>query len=140
MARAARGIHQVHISTEWKDVPVLMDAAAVARVLGRNHEAVRRAIQQGRLPGIKVGGGWLVRKDALMAHLGYAQWEIERYGYGMNTAPGAGGYGPMVKDEFKDALQRKEGNDQSPSHGEAVTAPFTHGGHAANVAMEGVVA
>lgn len=109
MARVARGIHQVHISTEWKDVPVLMDPPAVARVLGRNCEAVRRAIQQGRLPGIKVGGGWLVRKDQLMAHLGYAQWEIERYGYGMNTAPGEGGYGPVVKDEFKGALHRKEG-------------------------------
>ena len=109
MARAARGIHQVHINTDWQDVPVLMDVAAVARVLGRNHEAVRRAIQQKRLPGIKVGGGWLVRKDQLMAHLGYAQWEIERYGYGMNTAPEGGGRGPMTADGFKDALHRKEG-------------------------------
>lgn len=109
MARVARGIHQVHINTDWQDVPVMMDVPAAARVLGRNPEVVRRAIQQKRLPGIKVGGGWLVRKDQLMAHLGYAQWEIERYGYGMNTAPGEGGYGPMVKEKFKGALHRKEG-------------------------------
>lgn len=109
MARVARGIHQVHINTEWKDVPVLMDPPAVARVLGRRLETVRKALSEGRLPGIKVGGGWLVRKDALMAHLGYAQWEIERYGYGMNTAPEGGGRGPMTADGFKDALRRKEG-------------------------------
>lgn len=41
MARVARGIHQVHISTEWKDVPVLMDAAAVARVLGGKESAAK---------------------------------------------------------------------------------------------------
>ncbi len=109
MARVARGIHQIHISTEWQDVPVLMDPPAVARVLGCTYQSVVKALQQGRIPGQKVLGGWLIRKDQLMAHLGYAQWEIERYGYGMNTAPGEGGYGPVVKDEFKDALHRKEG-------------------------------
>lgn len=109
MARVARGIHQVHISTEWKDVPVIMDPAAAARVLGCTYQSVVKALQQGRLPGQKVMGGWRIRKDQLMAHLGYAQWEIERYGYGMNTAPGDGGYGPMAKDEFKGALHRKDG-------------------------------
>lgn len=109
MARVARGIHQVHINTDWQDVPVLMDVAAAARVLGCTYQSVVKALQQGRLPGQKVMGGWRIRKDQLMAHLGYAQWEIERYGYGMNTAPEGGGRGLMTADGFKDALRRKEG-------------------------------
>ena len=108
MARVARGIHQVHIHTDWQDVPVMMDAAAAARVLGCTYQSVVKALQQERLPGQKVMGGWRIRKDALMAHLGYAQWEIERYGYGMNTAPGEDGRGPVVTDGFKRALRRKE--------------------------------
>ena len=109
MARVARGIHQVHNHTDWQDVPVMMDVPAAARVLGRNPEVVRRALQKGTLPGQKVMGGWVIRKDELMAHLGYAQWEIERYGYGMNTAPGAGGYYPVIRDDFSTALHSKEG-------------------------------
>ena len=49
MARVARGIHQVHINTDWQDVPVLMDPPAVARVLGRRLETVRKALSEGRL-------------------------------------------------------------------------------------------
>lgn len=109
MARVARGIHQVHINTDWQDVPVMMDPPAVARVLGCTYQSVVKALQQGRIPGQKVLGGWLIRKDQLMAHLGYAQWEIERYGYGMNTAPDVGGRGAMVTDGFKNALHRREG-------------------------------
>ena len=109
MGRVVRGIHQVRINTDWQDVPVLMDAAAVARVLGCTYQSVVKALQQERLPGQKVMGGWRIRKDVLMARLGYAQWEIERYGYGMNTAPGEGGLGPVVMDGFKGALHRKEG-------------------------------
>ena len=131
MGRVARGIHQVHIHTDWQDVPVMMDAAAVARVLGRRLETVRKALTDGRLPGQKVGGGWLVRKDALMAHLGYAQWEIERYGYGMATAPGEDGRGPLVTDGFKGALHRKEGED-----GAQETPSVTAGGGATSLKRE----
>lgn len=87
MLKQNKGLRKVYIHTDWLDVPVLMDVGAVAIVLGRHSEAVRKALQQGRLPGQKVLGGWLVRKDALMAHLGFEQWEIERYGFGMPTTP-----------------------------------------------------
>ena len=87
MLQQNKGLRKVYIHTDWLDVPVMMDVGAVAIVLGRQCEAVRKALQQGRLPGRKVLGGWLVRKDELMAHLGFEQWEIERYGFGMPTPP-----------------------------------------------------
>lgn len=109
MLKESRGLRKVQLHTDWLDVPVMMDAAAVAIVLGRRLETVRKALVEGRLPGEKVLGGWLIRKDELMAHLGYAQWEIERYGYGMNTLPQERGYYPVVRDDFSTALRRKEG-------------------------------
>lgn len=107
MLKASTGIQKVHFHTDWMDVPVMMDPAAVAVVLGRSYESVRKAIQTGRLPAVKVLGGWLVRKDQLMAHLGYADWEIERYGYGMATPRQGRGYNPVIQDDFSTALHRK---------------------------------
>ena len=49
MARVARGIHQVHINTDWQDVPVMMDPPAVARVLGRRLETVRKTFEKALL-------------------------------------------------------------------------------------------
>ena len=108
MARANTGIRKPQFHTDWMDLPVMMDAAAVAVVLGRSYEAVRKAIQTGRLPAVKVLGGWLVRKDQLMAHLGYQPWEIERYGYGMATPAQGRGYNPVIQDDFSTSLHRKE--------------------------------
>ena len=108
MLKEGKGIKKVHLHTDWQDVPVMMDPPAVALVLGCTYQSVVKALQQQRLPGQKVLGGWLIRKDALMAHLGYAQWEIERYGYGMNTPPQARGYNPVIRDDFSTALHRKE--------------------------------
>ena len=102
------GVRKVHFHTDWMDVPVMLDAAGVATVLGRSYDAVRKAIQTGRLPGVKVMGGWLVRKDQLMAHLGYQQWEIERYGYGMPVPAQGRGYNPVIQDDFSAVLRRKE--------------------------------
>ncbi len=109
MLKESKGLKKVQLHTDWLDVPVMMDVGGVAIVLGRNAEAVRRALQQGRLPGRKVMGGWLIRKDELMAHLGYQPWEIERYGYGMNTPPQERGYYPVIRDDFSTALHRREG-------------------------------
>lgn len=81
-------LQKVMLHTDWLEVPVLLDPGGVAIVLGRKHECVRKALQEGRLPGRKVLNGWLVRKDELMAYLGYLPWEIERYGYGMPTPKG----------------------------------------------------
>ncbi len=109
MLKESKGLKKVHLHTDWLDVPVMMDAAAVAIILGKQYQTVVKALQTGRLPGRKVLGGWLIRKDELMAHLGYAQWEIERYGYGMNTPAQARGYNPIIRDDFSTALHRREG-------------------------------
>lgn len=111
MGKAAQGIHKVHFHTDWMDVPVMMDVGAVAIVLGLKYETVRKALQTGRLPGQKVmGTEWRVRKDQLMAHLGYQDWEIERYGYGMATPAQGRGYQPVIQDDFSTVLHRqKEG-------------------------------
>ena len=109
--RATQGLQKVHFHTDWLEVPVLLDAGGVAIVLGLRHEAVRKALQEGRLPGQKVlGTNWRIRKDQLMAHLGYQDWEIERYGYGMATPAKERGYYPVIRDDFSTALRRpKEG-------------------------------
>lgn len=109
MLKESKGLKKVQLHTDWLDVPVMLDVGGVAIILGRNVEATRRALQQGRLPGEKVLGGWLIRKDKLMAHLGYEPWEIERYGYGMNTPVQVRGYNPIIRDDFSTALHRKEG-------------------------------
>lgn len=68
---------------DWLEVPVLCDVGIVCCILGKQYESVRRMMISGELPGFQVGNEWRVRKDALMAHLGYLPWEIERYGYGL---------------------------------------------------------
>ena len=109
MLKDSKGLRKVQFHTDWLDVPVMMDAAAVAIILGKKYQTVVKALQTHRLPGEKVLGGWLIRKDKLMAHLGYEPWEIERYGYGMNTPPQARGYYPVIRDDFSTAFHKKEG-------------------------------
>ena len=112
MPRSVTGLHKVEFHTDWMDVPVMLDAAGVAVVLGLKYETVRKALQDGRLPAIKVmGTQWRVRKDQLMAHLGYLPWEIERYGFGMATPAQGRGYQPVIQDDLSTALHRKNGGD-----------------------------
>ena len=69
--------------TEWSRVPVMMDVAMASVILGKNPDTLRRAILRGDFPARKVLGEWRIRKDDLMAYLGFLPWEIEKYGYGM---------------------------------------------------------
>lgn len=69
--------------TEWINLPVIMDIAMVARLLGKSPETVRRKIIEGEIPAQKMCDEWRIRKDELMLHLGFLRWEVERYGYGM---------------------------------------------------------
>lgn len=71
--------------TNWQSVPTLFDIPMAARLLGKTAEAVRLLIVSGELPARKVGKEWRLRKDEIMRLMGYAQWEIERFGYGMPT-------------------------------------------------------
>ena len=71
--------------TNWLEVPVVFDIAMACRLLGYTPEAVRRRLAEGSIPGRKVESGWRIRKDELMAYLGYLPWEIERFGFGLST-------------------------------------------------------
>lgn len=75
----------IHAQTvvDWQSVPLLLDPGLVACIIGKQYEAVRRLFASGELPGFQIGCEWRIRKDALMAFLGYQPWEIARYGYGI---------------------------------------------------------
>ncbi len=68
--------------TDWRQVPALMDLHRAAFIVGLRPETVRKAMARREFPGRKVMGEWRVRKDELMACLGYSAIEIEKYGYG----------------------------------------------------------
>ena len=73
--------------TNWQEVPVIFDIPMAARLLGKTVEVVRRMIVNGQLPAQKTGGEWRLRKDEIMACMGYLPWEIERYGFGFMNTP-----------------------------------------------------
>lgn len=57
--------------TTWKDVPVIMDTAYVAMLLGLTINEVRAMAVRGDLPAIKPGKrAWRFEKTALMKALG----------------------------------------------------------------------
>ena len=74
--------------TDWLQVPAVMDLHRVAFILGKQPETVRRGMVSGEMPGRKVMGEWRIRKDELMAYLGYQPWEIDKYGYGLAVNAG----------------------------------------------------
>ena len=69
--------------TDWKAVPVIFDIGMACRILQKNNESVRKMVVSGELPAQKTGGEWRIRKDHIMAYLGYQPWEIDRYGFGI---------------------------------------------------------
>ncbi len=76
------------MATEWRQVPVLMDSRWATVILGKSPEVVRRDMASGKIPAHKIGGEWRIRKDELMAYLGYQPWEIDKYGYGLAVNAG----------------------------------------------------
>lgn len=52
------------------DLPDVLDPATVAEVTGLGENATYRALARGDLPGVKVGGRWLIGRDALARTLG----------------------------------------------------------------------
>lgn len=69
--------------TDWKEVPVIFDIPMACRILGKTSESVRRMVTSGELPALKAGNEWRIRKDHIMAYLGYQPWEIDKYGFGI---------------------------------------------------------
>lgn len=58
--------------TDWDSVPILIDVAMAATIIGKSYEATRRLAAKGRLPATKVGSEWRIDKGALMRQLGAA--------------------------------------------------------------------
>lgn len=61
--------------TSWDDVPVILDVATVALILGIPYETVRRFVQNGTIPASKVGTLWRISKKSLMEYLGLLEKE-----------------------------------------------------------------
>lgn len=48
----------------WDDVPVLIDVAMAAQILGFTVEHTRRLLCQGKIPGHKMDRDWRINKEA----------------------------------------------------------------------------
>ena len=60
-----------HIITDWNDVPVVMDLAMAARVLGVTERHLASLCREGKMPEArKVGRLWRIRKEAVMQMVG----------------------------------------------------------------------
>lgn len=55
--------------TSWDDVPIILDVATVALILGMPYETVRKFVQNGIIPASKVGSLWRITKKSLMEYL-----------------------------------------------------------------------
>lgn len=51
----------------WDDVPVLIDVAMAARILGFTVEHTRRLLCKGKIPGHKMDKDWRINKEAFRA-------------------------------------------------------------------------
>ena len=57
------------IVTDWAELPVLLDAVLVARILGYSLEYTRRLLVQGKIPAHKMDRDWRISKDAFRAYI-----------------------------------------------------------------------
>lgn len=57
------------IVTDWADLPVLLDAVLVARILGYSLEYTRRLLVHGKIPAHKMDRDWRISKDAFRAYI-----------------------------------------------------------------------
>ena len=55
---------------DWSHVPIIMDVAYVANLLGITYECARRMCKSGQLPAHKVGEAWRINKSELMKFVG----------------------------------------------------------------------
>ena len=52
-----------------KDLPALLTVSLLAPLLGLSEHGTRALIRRGELPASRLGKRWVVRRDALEAHL-----------------------------------------------------------------------
>lgn len=55
--------------TSWEDVPIILDIATAALILGMPYDSVRKHIRDGTIPASKIGKLWRITKEALKAFL-----------------------------------------------------------------------
>ena len=56
---------------DWSHVPIIMDVAYVANLLGLTYEYTRRMCKRGEIPAYKVGEqSWRINKSDLMKFVG----------------------------------------------------------------------
>jgi excisionase family DNA binding protein len=59
-------------STKWKtweEVPLVLGLQDVADLLGVHYNTVKKMAQDGRLPAVKVGRAWKVKRETVRAML-----------------------------------------------------------------------
>lgn len=56
--------------TSWDDVPIVLDLAMAARIVGQAPEYLKKRAQRGTFPAYKEGAAWRCEKTALMKHVG----------------------------------------------------------------------
>jgi len=59
----------------WNELPLVLDLATAAIVLGLNYENAAKLAQQGKLPAFKVGRLWKMSKAALREYVGDVEKE-----------------------------------------------------------------
>lgn len=52
-----------------KDFPLFLNVGETAQLLGRSPKNVRELLRDDRLPGVKVGGRWVVSRNRLQRQL-----------------------------------------------------------------------
>ena len=62
--------------TSWEDVPIILDIATSALILGIPYDSVRKLIREGTIPASKIGKLWRITKEALMEYLGVKPREV----------------------------------------------------------------
>lgn len=55
---------------DWDSVPVIMDIPMACALLGVGCETLRKMLQNGDLPGFKVGQAWRINRADVMALAG----------------------------------------------------------------------
>jgi len=55
--------------TNWDNVPLILSVKDVAGLLSVHYNTVKKMIHDGRLPAVKVGRAWRVKRESVKAML-----------------------------------------------------------------------
>lgn len=57
------------VTTDWNEVPVVIDPAFIARLLQRSVRSVTGMLTAGEIPGKKIGKTWRISRDQFRSWL-----------------------------------------------------------------------